>query len=437
MANWYSRSGENFDASALNAGVYTSTVWNSASDGSGSWLSWTDSQTITDGYTVGDNFYCLGSVVLNIDITKQCNFICNNGYFSVTTSRTFEANFTGAAGKCLYIDADCTVAITGNVVGGTSNSMFGAQIAANRTVNLTINGCVTGGSGTNAAGIYDGGTGSTITINNGTNDAVTASGSRPGVNIMGTSSTVNITGNLIGGSTTAGSALFISGSGAQVNIIGNVMGGTVGCGINVNSGATGASLTVVGNVNGTAGIGIYSIAANVIIDITGNITSTGNNGAITLGNVTVLTQRNGNIMASGAAASSLGHGISVTTSGCILNLTGNVYGGRGAGANNLYGVKVNYSGTLAFALVLNGDVYAGIGALCHGISVYATAFIAYSVNINGNIFNNDKALGVAAPYTAPNSHLNFLQNPMAGGLTAKFSKLPSASPFRRINKRYV
>jgi hypothetical protein len=460
MTTWYGQIWDsfNFDDAALADGVYTSTTWNSASDGSGTWLSWNENQTIVDAYAEGDTFRTgsgLGAT-LNVDITKHCVLYSVGGSFLIYENRIINADCITNSLSGISIEASCTVVINGNVTGGVTSSAIGIFIKSNVTANITINGTVNAGSSGNSYGLYAAGIGSTITINNGSNNAVVSIGTVKALVVSENFTTVNITGNVVSG--TSGTGIMLNNTGATLNITGNVIGGSssTGYGINIASAATSSSLTIVGNVNGAVGAAIYSSAAGVTIDVTGNITCTGTGAAITLGAAATLAQRNGNITASGTAGSSGGHGISITSNNCILNLSGNVYGGQSAGINNICGIKVSYSGTTSFTLALNGNVYAGLGILCHGISVVsATAFGTYSVVINGNIFNNEKALGVSAPYTLGSSNQYFTQNPITGGSMIKFpmqlavekvlkgqvhgnvvGTLAPASPFRRL-KRFV
>jgi hypothetical protein len=156
---------------------------------------------------------------------------------------------TVATGFLLLSGATNPLTITGNIVGAGQ-----ACIVSTFTGLTTINGFVQGG--TNGNGITNSSTG-TITINNGTNNAVIGGSANGGVGISNVSTgTINITGNAVGGSGDSNANAITNTGAASINIIGDVQGGTGSVSVGINNKATG-TITVTGNlINGTKGVAI-------------------------------------------------------------------------------------------------------------------------------------------------------------------------------------
>ena len=226
---------------AQNSSVNIDSVnqWNSAANGSGSFLTWANlSPTdilVANGKT---------SIAINVDFT--CALITNvatggtaGGGFVMNAGRTITTNITTSSATCVSITAAGTFTIIGNITGGTSgNAIYGVD--HNSTGTLNVVGNVTGG---------------TVGIN------LWAIAIRLG-------GALNVTGTVTGGS--SGTACRAIGTqnnpGAVINITGNVIGASAAgvAVINVN-----ASLFITGNISGA--VAIEAGVQTLPILITGDI----------------------------------------------------------------------------------------------------------------------------------------------------------------------
>lgn len=230
MATWF----------AQNSSVNIDSVnqWNSAADGSGSWLTWAS-------LGASDILVCNAktSIAINVDFT--CATLHNGttyggttgGGFTVSTARTITASLVaGTATLLTPSSSGYTLAIVGNLTGGTNSSGVAYTQGVSITCNITGN--VTGAAG----------------------HAVNYS--------VGT---INITGDVTGGSSNQQAGVRQSSSILTVN--GNVTGGSSG-GVGVYS--TGSNTTTVnGNISGAAGgitnYALYSQGSNPVTVNSGNI----------------------------------------------------------------------------------------------------------------------------------------------------------------------
>lgn len=189
----------------------------------------------------GDTVECAGyTVTIDQNVTVVQLQSSGAGYFAVSAARTITAavlSNTGHSGggvvRCSH--AAGTVAIFGSVTAGPSR---GVDLSGAGTLNITGN--VTGGSAANAIGAYNSSTG-----------------------------TLNITGNVTGGSATRshGAANISTGT---MTITGNATGGggTLAAGAQCDNG----TVTVTGNATGGGGstaCGAYSAAATSILTVQG------------------------------------------------------------------------------------------------------------------------------------------------------------------------
>ncbi len=165
----------------------------------------------------------------------------SGGGFTVAAARTIAANIIGGTAICVVCSHTTgTVAITGNVTGGTAAACYGLSNTAAGAV--TVSGTVTGGSNNTAHGIYNSGAG-----------------------------TVTITNNVAGSATAAANGIYNAGAGAFV-----VNGNVTGSGANSSIGAANAStgtITINGNVTGGGGTSAFGCRND---NATGSITVTGN-----------------------------------------------------------------------------------------------------------------------------------------------------------------
>lgn len=256
---------------------------------------WSNTAT-WDGGTlpgVGDDVYSNTFTVTidqNITVLSISNMaatgVTAGGSFSITASRTVNANIFGGAAVCVNVTGAGTIlTFSGNITGGTAAfaamnlAMTGATASAIITGNLlggtgtgsyaltsslatltqlvTINGNITGGSGATSYGYFIGGI-----------------------------APVNIIGNITGGSNATATGLFLS-TANVLTITGSVYGST-GTGLIINS--TGATLILNGSVYGSS-LG-SSVGVQMVTTSTANITGTVYGGTLgyglTAGNSTVV-----------------------------------------------------------------------------------------------------------------------------------------------------
>lgn len=206
MTTWYAQNASQNINAAWNGHP---TMWNSAADGSGSWLTWAN-------LAADDNLNANGKNAITINVSFTCAQICSassgmGGSFYVSNGVTVTANVLGgvvaaiqgnasgvsfsitgnvtgglssAAGIALASEFDGTLSITGNVSGGSGSSSRGLSIASSTAITVNVTGNVTGSSGTSAHGIFDS---------------------------YGTS-TIHITGNVTAGNATGCSGIFVNGT---------------------------------------------------------------------------------------------------------------------------------------------------------------------------------------------------------------------------------
>jgi hypothetical protein len=243
MATWF----------AQNSSVNIDSVnqWNSAANGSGSWLTW--ASLGASDILVANN---KSSITINVSftcatITTAATGGTAGGGFLLAAGVTVTANVVSDSGVCINRTATGAESfIVGNVTGGTANGVHN-----NSASTISITGNVLGG--TSGFGIRNETTGVINVTGN-----VTAAGTYGIANI--TTGSINITGNVTGGSGAGG-----GGSGvynvatAVVTITGNVTGGTGESSYGVRSDSTG-TISISGSI--TAGVGarahgVYSPAS--------------------------------------------------------------------------------------------------------------------------------------------------------------------------------
>lgn len=198
---------------------------------------------------VGDTVNCNGfTVTIDQDVTvaSLLNTVAGGGAFTCSTSRTITANIPATPSRTVLLcpaAAPVVVTFVGNVVGGGS-SVRGIDKSGSGTLNVT--GDVLGGS--------------------------------QGAGILVQAGTVNVTGAVTGGSGTNGVGVQVAGGTAIVN--GAVTGSANAHGMSVSS--TGGSATVIGGpVTGGTGASVCGInnAGRAPVCSTGNIVGGSASGA--------------------------------------------------------------------------------------------------------------------------------------------------------------
>lgn len=237
-------------------GNVNGTIWATTPSGTASNLfgSFTSSDVL-----VANSF----TVTLNVNTTvleiRNDDFggATSGGTFNMGNGITLTANIIGVnTGTAVTLNYNGTspgsATIVGSVTGGTTTSTIGSVILnATGTLNIigNVNASNSAGIEIRAAGIVN------ITGN------VTGSGNFSGILFNNApNSTVNVTGNIIGGTGNANNAPGINALG-NVNVVGTAVGGSTASGIRI---ASTASISVVvtrakGNGFGNGSVGLNSI----------------------------------------------------------------------------------------------------------------------------------------------------------------------------------
>lgn len=263
-----------------------------------------------------------------------------------------------ADGRTVTIDEDITVASIRNTQrsGGTANGSF--TLTTSRIINANI----IAGNGNSQSCVY--------------------------INTTGISLTVN--GNITAGSNSDAHGIYIDNL-ATLNVNGNIFGGTgfirpVGVFI-----VRQTNVNVVGNVTAGSSSNAHAIQANgnntSTITVTGNVTG-GSGGSATgirnEGNVTIIV--NGNVNGGSGAS---GIGINNVTTG-FVTVNGNVTGGAGS---NSFGVNNGATGTV----LVTGDATGGSGSTAYGANNTSTGLL----RVYGSAIGNDHGLGYSTNNGTP------------------------------------
>lgn len=359
--------------------------WSNTATWNGGTLPTSADDVFADGFTVTVD---QDITVLSIRTTQRSGGTAG-GQFSISGTRTVNANVTAGTTDCLVVTAtsasitingnitggsvsnadgfvcsqtNATFAIVGNVTGGSASGANGV-FASNIGVVGSVTGSLTGGSnagargcifgqgtytfngdsfGNTGAGLLINSSASNCTINgNPTNNNALSVNSGIctvvlGSSITGTSSIGNIAvtggacvvsgGSLMGGSTTSDFALVISSGSCRVT-------GDVAAGVSEAVSQTGGVLYVVGNVQATTTRDAIVTAGNssqltVIGNVTGGTTGDGISSTLTASSLIVV---HGTVTGGSSAG---GHGISHTGNADIRIFGSEVAGAGGAAVNN-------------------------------------------------------------------------------------------------------
>lgn len=291
MATYYARA---------NGNVNATNVWSTTQAGATSDLfpSFTNADTLmANGFTITLN---VNTTVLEVrnDTTGSAT---NGGGFTLNSGVTLTANcISGTIALLTYNGGvGATASIVGNV---TSNGGNCVTFATGGVGTLNITGAINGTSG---VGLYING-GTTVNINGN----ITASTGR-GAYIVNVLPTVNITGNIIGGSTAAGFDSFSGGV------------------------ATGGSITVTGNITGGSGAAGMALVANVntAVVVVGSVIGGSGNAGITVasssGSTITLTRAKGNGFGNGSSGLTSNVGIANNSQPSIVRVYEIEYGDLG------------------------------------------------------------------------------------------------------------
>jgi hypothetical protein len=261
--------------------------------------------------------------------------------------------------------------------------------------------------------------------------------------------TCSATGIVITGDVYSGSTVCLTVTGGSITITGNVStsAGASAYGIAMITGTS--SVTINGNVTATLSAGLFINVSNFILNIGGNLqagTATTVHGIqcpATTGTITI----NGNIIG-GSGLNARGIYFSGSGSACVLTVKGNAQGGTNSTAAGIYSIGQSD------IITVEGDVICGNGYQATGVFCNSSV----RVKIKGNILTNDYGFGAIGRFCrmANATDSNYFQTYDESGNPIKMCKqlsavqvlkgiihgniiglLAAASPFRRINKRYV
>lgn len=251
--------------------------------GSGDW------SAVIPVYVAGDTVKPASyTVAIDQNITIPC--ILDNtstaGGFTVAAACTIAATLVGGTAALVVCNHTTgTVAITGNVTGGSGATCYGVNNANAGT--LTIAGNVLGGANATAHGVYNTGAGAVSITGN-----VTGSGTASGL-YNALAGVISVSGIVTGGSAAACYGIHNKATGT-IAVTGSVVGGTVHATayglyseaagtVTISGAATGSALApalynagagtvTIGSVAGGSGSAVYGVHNNT----TGTITITGN-----------------------------------------------------------------------------------------------------------------------------------------------------------------
>lgn len=196
------------------------------------------------------------TVTIDQDVTCDMLEATSSGHFMVTgATRNITANLrmtgTNTAGALQITAGPAGVTLTGNIdFLNTTASRTGVLLANN--TNVTVNGNVNAGGGTNNHGISaPAAAGTAITVNG--NVTGGSGGTAHGINHTVQNCVITVNGNVTGGSGSGANGITDTGTGT-LTVNGNVTGGSSAStgGIGVNKTGNGTS-TINGNVTGGSG----------------------------------------------------------------------------------------------------------------------------------------------------------------------------------------
>lgn len=182
------------------------------------------------------------------------------GGFGSSGDVTVNADLLAGSSNC-FSPASGNIAVNGEVRSSSTTNNIRC-IAATNTVNLTVTGNVFSGGSGNTIGLFWGSSGTCIVNGN-----VEATGGNYGLHKNGTGS-VTVNGNVTGSASFSSRGLFCSNSSGSVSIVGDLLG-RAGDAVEISAG----TLNVTGNVTGgSAGYGI-DITASATVVIDGHVTA--------------------------------------------------------------------------------------------------------------------------------------------------------------------
>jgi hypothetical protein len=373
----------------------------------------TSGGTVEATMTAGNNAYIIGNIQQQASSTlnQQVNVLMSGAGTLEITGNVFGSdgntlNNSDDNGKAaIYSVATNTLVINGRVQAGSGNRSFGVYYNTGAVATLTIsngsNQAVSGGSGGSAAyGVYfrstsgrhtatitgsvtsNGGDSTHGIVLTGAGDItitgnVTGSGASSGIGLLisGATSIANITGNLSGGSNVNSRALIMNASAATANVTGNVTSGTSTdtWGADVQQSCT---LNVTGNVAPSlfGGDGIRCSGLGSSVTVVGNVTGFSSHIAIRTSGTNSYSVITGDV--AGSATSITGWGVYAQGASSYCSVTGDAY--AGTSTTGASAIRAD-SGTYSYGVILDGNAYDSQ----HGTAaIWAARFRLYGANLN-------------------------------------------------------
>ena len=292
----------------------------------------------------GDEARVSNGHVVTISANATATLLSNNGtgYFVLNSGVTLTANVTNATGStqnnpCVRFTSasPASATIVGNLTatGGSSNA-HAVQNSSTGTLNITGN--VTGGSAQTSNGV-----------------------------VNTTTGTVNITGNCTGG--TFGNCWAVNNTNGQIVVTGNVTGGSATGGVSFPSAISNDSGTVT--VTGIVSAGSIASAHGILNNSTGSVTVVGEVVATNGAHGISSTNASSVVRASGSMTYSANGTLPIMANRFFLNATPTQARTRYAlnGSStffNMSGADVVAAGGVATSDVRSGVTYAGLTGTC-------------------------------------------------------------------------
>lgn len=213
-----------------------------------------------------------GRLVVNGNLTATGGNVTNAGaavFSNVTCTIEINGNVTGNAQYKMGIiaNSNATIFINGNVNGGGAGS-YSHGVSEFGT--LTVVGNVIGGTASESRGIVSGQTSSELFLI-GTVNGPTGVNNNFSIQLTGSLSKVNITGNVNGG--VSAISISVSGASSIVNITGNVFGG-LGTFTTLSASGANALVNIIGNVTSSpSAVAVSCGGASSLVNMTGVATA--------------------------------------------------------------------------------------------------------------------------------------------------------------------
>lgn len=388
MATWF----------AQNSSVNIDSVnqWNSAANGSGSWLTWASLDP-------ADILVANGKTSITINVNTACAQLTTlatggtaGGGFILASGVTLTANCNAGGTTCVTFSAasPASASIIGACVGSLSVSVHGAVNSGTGTLNIVGSPQGDAGTGvsTSSSGVYNSSSGTVNITGNPKGGSGTFGQVSSGVANIG-GGTVNITGNPVGGVYYGNNCGVYNASTGTVNITGNPRGRDVdvilvfsGITAGVYNASTG-TVNVTGNVSGGAygnSPGAVNAAGGLIV-VNGTFTPTVYGAAVLNTTQSGRIVVNGNWLSLGTGHFAVGYGIVLIhpTSQLSIAFRVNSSGSPGAG-RSLYTGGTNI-GQPVIANVRSGTTFGASSEYTGTLAVPSPTLVAIGVSTDNTV----------------------------------------------------